>query len=416
MVKDLLEVARQIEKRLDSDQIFRNLKPKFTLDGSITEGTRFGYANELDLGLRFEALKYNQGVSGQKIAFKIDDDPFSLKRADTTQTTMDSFFNSSGEFQSHRFKLSLLEATDKAVTGMFDEGDNPSNLRRIVTNKDWQEGHTPCGGWCKRNLKSINYKHCITCPVTVSQTKIGLTLQFVWKWPGNEAIDAKDIYTSIDIILEYAIMPISAIKLAKIVNTPIMLPGKQSPPPGFIQYMGNYVMHYKVNLSRDGYIYYVVLKEMNFFEGRNHHVRPAQPSIDGGKKFSSERMKKMYGYIKFLKKNLAGLDLSSFGVKKELLKDQYEAILDSCKESGRWQMPMADDKALVAILSQPEFRSRVEGSRIDLDKSNEFGKIHFKSICDTSPTCSRFAEISPELVVLPAVASIPSNRGRRHSI
>ena len=44
-----------------------------------------------------------------------------------------------------------------------------------------------------------------------------------------------------------------------------------------------------------------------------------------------------------------------------LLKDHYETILDSCKDD--------DDRAVVAILSQPEFRSRVEGSRIDLKKS-----------------------------------------------
>ena len=85
-------------------------------------------------------------------------------------------------------------------------------------------------------------------------------------------------------------------------------------------------------------------------------------------------MRKVYGYIKFLKKNVKGLELSSFGLKKELLKDHYEAILDSCKENGKDN----NDRAVVAILSQPEFRSAVEGSIIDLQASIEEGKICFK--------------------------------------
>ena len=66
--------------------------------------------------------------------------------------------------------------------------------------------------------------------------------------------------------------------------------------------------------------------------------------------------------------------MSSFATKKELLKSQYEAILDSCKENGEDN----NNRALVTILSQPEFRSRVEGSSIDLERSNKEGEIYFK--------------------------------------
>ena len=85
-------------------------------------------------------------------------------------------------------------------------------------------------------------------------------------------------------------------------------------------------------------------------------------------------MKKIYGYIKFLKKNVDGLDLSSFGVKKELLKEQYTAIINSCKENGKDD----DDRAVVAIFMQPEFRFKVKKSKIDLRKSNINGRICFK--------------------------------------
>ena len=130
MEKDLLEAAWKIERRLNNDDMIKHLKPKFTLAGSIIEGTRFGYANELDLGLRFETLQKFEGERNleNNIAFKVGGDPFTLKKADTSQTAMDKYFNSCGEFQSHKFKFCLLKAIDKAVTDMFDEGKNPKNL------------------------------------------------------------------------------------------------------------------------------------------------------------------------------------------------------------------------------------------------------------------------------------------------
>ena len=85
MANDLLKAAWKIEKRLNNDGTIKHLKPKFTLAGSIIEGTRFGYANELDLGLRFETLQKveRERNSENNIAFKVGGDPFTLKKADT---------------------------------------------------------------------------------------------------------------------------------------------------------------------------------------------------------------------------------------------------------------------------------------------------------------------------------------------
>ena len=76
---------------MNNDDTTKHLKPKFTLVGSIAEGTRFGYANELDLGLRFEALTSfeGEGDSAQNIAFEVHGDPFTLKKADTVQVKME---------------------------------------------------------------------------------------------------------------------------------------------------------------------------------------------------------------------------------------------------------------------------------------------------------------------------------------
>ena len=111
---------------------------------------------------------------------------------------------------------------------------------------------------------------------------------------------------------------------------------------------------------------------MNFFEGRNHHIKPSQEFTDD--KFSSDRMKEIYSYVKFLKKVLH-LDLSSYWVKKELLKTEYESILNECTEGTFWGDK--DDLALVRILAQPEFKIKLE-SKINFDRSLKYGYIHLK--------------------------------------
>ena len=175
------------------------------------------------------------------------------------------------------------------------------------------------------------------------------------------------MYCSIDIIPEFPIVPMSAVELARMVNAAMLSPEH---PPGWLRYLMNYAKHYKIihDLieSERGCIERVVLKTMNFTEGRNHHVRPAQPPTDE-KKFTSERMKLIYCYVKFLRKVLR-LDISSYWAKRELLKDKYNSILES---SG------TNDVALVRVLSQPEFASQVSG-KIDLQDSNENGCIKLK--------------------------------------
>ena len=61
--------------------------PLFELVGSMAESTRVGIANELDLGMKFHVWR-------EHTPFTIKEDPFSLKRADTSPPIMDKFFNS----------------------------------------------------------------------------------------------------------------------------------------------------------------------------------------------------------------------------------------------------------------------------------------------------------------------------------
>ena len=50
------------------------------------------------------------------------------------------------------------------------------------------------------------------------------------------------------------------------------------------------------------------------------------------------------------------MDLSSYWVKKQLLKPEYEQILNSCITEDTWMDGNKDDFALVRILAQPEFK------------------------------------------------------------
>ena len=82
-------------------------------------------------------------------------------------------------------------------------------------------------------------------------------------------------------------------------------------------------------------------------------------------------------------RRLFNLPQSSYWVKKELLKPEYQSILDSCTKgvnlvfrpsnadsSGISNIDFGmDDVALVRILSQPEFKIKFE-SKIDFEASN----------------------------------------------
>ena len=351
LAHDLIKLARSLGVSLQQGAL-KKFKPCLELVGSMCEETRLNIANELDLSLKFKAWE-------DSIPFMVKGDPFSLKKADTSPKFMDTFFKYD-KFQCHKFKRFLLNAVAKAIREIFDQDMNRSLIKEVVTNKDWREGNTPCEGECKTMLETRDFVQCAFCAVTVSQTKIGVALQFQWGMGMT--------YASIDLIPVFPIVSISAMHLARLVNLAMLGPER---PYGWLRYLRNYVKHYKIIhdlvQSEGSFLTSVILKTINFQVDKNHHIRPAQPNTE--EKFRTERMKNMYCYVKFLKKAL-GLDLSSFWVKKELLKDQYQWILDSTHDS---------DRALVQILSQPEFRSKVE-ARIDFQKSNETGEVHIRKV------------------------------------
>ena len=215
----------------------------------------------------------------------------------------------------------------------------------------------------------------------MSQTKSGIVLQFEFASDDFEhttglekggTTNSVKVYCSIDLIPVFQIEPINNMKLARLIMEKIL---GDDPPEWWLRFLIKYVKDYKViqylTQSGNGDIRSVGLKTMTFTEGQNHHVKPAQEIT--ATKFSSPRMKEIYTYIKFLKAVLS-MDLSSYWVKKELLKTEYQAILDSCTIGG--EFGEKDDLALVKILAQPQFKIKFE-KKIDFKQSLHLGYIRF---------------------------------------
>ena len=368
MAQELITFVGILQNQLNLGPL-KDFLPFFELVGSMAEQTRVGLANEIDIGLKFESWM-NQAL------FKVEEDPFTLKKAGYVPPFMEQFF-AGNKFEYHKFMFFLLDAVDKAINDIFGGGRNPPNLKCVTTNKEWMEGRTPCKGECKKVLECNDFEQCEQCAVTVSQTKSGVALQFEFVWQDM------NIYCSIDLIPVFQIEPIPTMKLARLIIDGMLC---NNPPEGWLKFLFKYPKDNKIiqelTESGSGHVCSVGLKTMNFLEERNHHIKPAQEF--SGHKFSSPRMKDIYSYIKFLKKAL-DLDLSSYWVKKELLKPEYQSILDLCSKgrilyTSRGEVDGQldkDDKALVMILSQPEFKTKVE-DKIDFQQSFKWSYVRLR--------------------------------------
>ena len=87
------------------------------------------------------------------------------------------------------------------------------------------------------------------------------------------------IYISVDLIPMFPIEKIGAMALARLINCAMLALGH---PRGWLRYLFKYPKDYKVIqelVKEEDNIVSVGLKTMNFLEGRNHHVKPAQVQV-----------------------------------------------------------------------------------------------------------------------------------------
>ena len=360
------------------------LQPKFVLVGSAKEGTRIGLANEMDVLVKFGGLK-----TGQEAPFRVEN-AFYLAKAESESTmAVESYFDGS-RFNFHKFKKNMLDIVRNAVCVMYDQKKNPPYLKFIKTNDDWMNENCLDCMELKENNNGALFEHCKKCPVNVCQTKPGVALQFQWMWQGQS------IYTSIDLIPVFPIIPIGVVQLAKLVNTSMICPGH---PQGWLEYLSSYFKHYK-EIQGDGEeIKDIVLKTMSNQPGDNYYVRPSLPCND--ETFVNEITKQMYTYMKYLK-HVLNLNVSSYFIKSQLNKEHSQSIMESCINAetsmggleinkSRW------DVALVALISQPDFMSTF-GGKIDLKKSSKEGHICLSEESGNKNPEAEITETTPALI------------------
>jgi hypothetical protein len=196
--------------------------PTFTLIGSVAEGTRIGIANELDLTVEFEGF--------EKPPFQVlDGDPFHLTATGNVPEWMNKYFDKSCKFMYHQFMLDFLDAVHACIEKIFKIGKNPINLKRGTTNLEYVSDELRCQK-CRKNraeCKSLQpFEQCEKCVVTISQTKMGACLQFLWN----------KTYCSVDLVPTFKINKTTAMSLARNVNTAML----KEKPEGWFRYLQKY--------------------------------------------------------------------------------------------------------------------------------------------------------------------------------
>ena len=232
MIHSLVSLCKSLEATLSTtSELMAKLRPKFSLVGSVSEGTRLGLANELDLTVNFHG--WPEGC------FCVEDGPFALTKTEATPEWMADHLDSAGCFLYNKFKHDFLKAVEKAWGELEMPGSETSDrLRLVTTNEEFRDGKTRCSTDCSRRLENCQkglFQQCKYCAVTVSQTKVGPCLQFEY---GDEN---GLVYCSVDLIPMFNIREMEAVELARIAVRGML----EQRPAGWFKAIMGYAKHDK---------------------------------------------------------------------------------------------------------------------------------------------------------------------------
>lgn len=273
---DLISFLQRVETKLRCSQsVFRMLQPRFTLMGSVPEGTRLGIANEMDIMIEFE------GLAGTPFGLKLED-PYHLYFNDSLW--MRKYFDSKGHFLLDKFKRDFLKETDMAVSEVLQECS--TRLFAFKNNHGYKVHECQ---ECLVNLEgraeqSSLYKQCKNCKVLTSQNKVGICLQLGWSYEGAKyrnylgwhEIEAFTIYTSVDLIPVFPTQPIPLRAFVRATNRAMLDVGH---PDEWYEYLVKYLSTDKILKglgTDDERVTKVLLKLMNCQEERNYMVKTGQ--------------------------------------------------------------------------------------------------------------------------------------------
>jgi hypothetical protein len=203
-VQDLLMFSKTLEAQLNhQNELMKLLKPTFTLIGSVAEETRIGVGNELDLTIEFGGMEEDsfQVVEG---------DPYHLTATKKIPAWMEKYVDENDKFIHHALIYDFLKAVDCCINKIFFHLKNPVRLKRGTSNYVFNSGRLKCKECMDQTLSAKLFNQCPNGVVTVSQTKMGVCLQFLW-----HSSEGDKVYCSVDLVPTYKIINMNALKLAK---------------------------------------------------------------------------------------------------------------------------------------------------------------------------------------------------------
>jgi hypothetical protein len=134
---------------------------------------------------------------------------------------MEKFLDNQRRFIIHPFVRDLLDAVSSCIDTIFRGKRNPTRLIRKTTNAKFTSDRLECMDCKKRKEEDCStlFKQCDSCIVAVSQTKVGIGFQLLWKTDNDE-----EIYTSIDMVPTLMIDAIGPLEMASITNSAMIIP------------------------------------------------------------------------------------------------------------------------------------------------------------------------------------------------
>ena len=308
-VRDMIKVMQFVEKDLST--VMPILEPRFILVGSIAEGTRIHWANELDIMMRFNGI--------QNHPLLMEENPFELKLSIDSSLSSEHHlgkWGNKGIFKYQEFFSFILETLENIIR------TNSEKIKELTDSriKPRQSLNPICPH--QEKDQHPHFSHCTKCIFNVTQTKCGACLVFEWKYDK----DQNDILT-IDLI---PVIPIRGKNLNEMMTliTSTLLNER---PPNWLRYLKGFInkdqilpesFQDQLNENQDKPLE-VGMKLLHYGNGNNFIIRPAQQLAVTAEFEENEELKRVYCQIKCLK-SLLRVEINSYFVKKVLLTDEMK--------------------------------------------------------------------------------------------
>lgn len=340
----LLEVEMQKGTNINMNK----LEPRFSLVGSIPEGTRIGKAVEIDVVLQLMGL--------QQFPFRIHQDNAMKLYIDESNHPLVSFSTNS-QFDIVRLFIELHHHTKEALFKIEDKLPQGLSIAKV-------------DHFCSECLKIRDdtkvfapYKHCAKCLFPVTHTKVGPCL--IFKWELNTVL-------TVDLVPVFPIKTKSNSIVDSMNCVTKTLINKR--PPFWLSYFNGFIEkdrllpeEFEADVVEEKKVIEVGFKLLHHGTENNWIIRPAQVMKIQKVFMESPYLKSIYVHLKTLKLVL-NINIKSYFLKKVLLRKEVTKMINSFQRSDNtYEESKLINGLLFEIMSFPEVKVHFEG-KIDFAK------------------------------------------------